>query len=315
MEQLNADLEYATSGAQAGLAQAIADAEAALAGANDDAQGMLQDLTEEKLGAFFDVIDAEKDKVNAWFDDQKEWAEKLYDSYYKESLLATLANKRDSTLAALEASANQAAQNADAANAQLADQLNAIEANNADFNARALANLTAVNDQLQIDSAATAAQINDQFSADAAAENDAKNAFLDQLTEDWGYWLRYAWGYSGYDVAFYNNYDDTKDYSLGSGNGNDIKKYAGADGAYLGLGYQGASGNGGTYGAPHLSGFGYGGVGGVDYLYSGDSQGLAYGSHTGPDKRYGFNDSIVDAAENLSVLLDGYASTYGKRYW
>jgi hypothetical protein len=314
MEQLNADLEYATSGAQAGLAQAIADAEAALAGANDDRQAWLQALTDERLGAFFDVIDAEKGKVNAWFDDQKEWAEKLYDSYYKESLLATLANKRDSTLAALDASANQAAQNADVANAQLADQLNAIEANNADFNARTLANLTAVNDQLQSDSAATAAQINGQFSADAAAENDGKNAFLDQLTEDWGYWLRYAWGYSGYDTAFYNNYDDTKDYSLGSGNGSDTKKYAGADGAYLGLGYQGASGNGGTYGAPHLSGFGYGGVGGHDYLYAGDSQGLAYGPHSGPDKRY-FSDSILDPAEDLSVLLDGYASSYGKRYW
>lgn len=189
--------------------------------------------------------------------------------------------------------------------------MNSIESYNADFNAERLANLTAVNDQLQSDSASNAFVIFDQFSFDSEGENSAKNAFLDALTQSWGYWLKYVWGYSGYETAFYHNYDDTIDYSYGTPP-QDTLKYAGADGHYIGLGYQGNAGV--TNGAPHLSGYGYGGVGGLDYLYSGDHQGLAYGTQTGPDKKY-FNDSILDSAADLSVLLDGYSSSYGRRYW
>ena len=148
--------------------------------------------------------------------------------------------------------------------------------------------------------------IDDSFHAGSDAENAAKNATMDQLVKDWAYWLKYVWGYSGYDTSLYAEYDDTVDYS------NDTFAYAGADGSYLDLGYQGH--NGQSSGLPHLSGYGYGGVGGTDYLYSGDHTGLAYGTQTGPDKKY-FDGSILQPADELAVLLEGYSSTYGKRYW
>merc|ERR1712232_1131271 len=111
---------------------------------------------------------------------------------------------------------------------------------------------------------------------------------------DFGYWLRYLFGYSGYDSGFYTF------------------KFAGADGAYLDLGYQGV--NNGDSGLPHLSGYGYGGQGGLDYSHAGDHTGLAYGTATGPSQAYGFDDSILDPAEDLTILLEGYSSTYGTGY-
>ena len=298
-QQVDADLAAAAAADEADLVQAIADAEAALADANNARQAELQAASVAAVAAFQADIDEEKARVGAWFADQAEWAAKLYDSYYKEHLLETLAAKRDSTLAALDASAATAAANADAANAQLADDLDAAEAANAAFNAATLANMVAFNDQLQADTAATGAAINNQFSADAEAENAAKNANADQLTEDWAYWLKYVWGFSGYDTALYANYDDTVDYSRGS------------DGAFPVVGYQGN--NGQTF-ASDVSGFGYGGIGGTDYLSSADSTRLAYGRVVGPDPAY-FSDSILDPAEELRSLSHGYSESWGAKYW
>merc|ERR1712007_388676 len=117
-----------------------------------------------------------------------------------------------------------------------------------------------------------------------------------------GYWLRYVWGYSGYESEFY---DDTADYSRG---GEGTFKYAGADGTYLDAGYQGV--NYGDSGLPHLSGYGYGGIGGIDYASADDHTGLAYGNVTGPSKDYGFTDSVLQPAAELSTLLDGYSSAF-----
>lgn len=165
------------------------------------------------------------------------------------------------------------------------------------------------NDALAADTADAGQAIHDDFAAGADAENSAKNATMDALVKDWAYWLKYVWGYSGYHASLYAAYDDTIDYSHA---GFDNHAYAGADGAYLDLGYQGH--NGQTSGLPHQSGFGYGGVQGTDYLYSGDHTGLAYGTNTGPDKKY-FSGSVLQPADELAVLLEGYSSTYGRRYW
>ena len=299
-QQVDADLAAAAGADEAGLAQAIADAEAAFADANNARQAELQANSDAAVAAFQADIDEEKARVGAWFADQAEWAAKLYDSYYKEHLLETLAAKRDSTLAALDARAATAVANADAANAQLADDLDAAEAANAAFNAATLANMIAFNDQLQADTAATGAAINSQFSADAEAENAAKNANADQLTEDWAYWLKYVWGFSGYDTALYANYDDTVDYSRGS------------DGAFQVRGYQGN--NGQSFGGRQGDGFGYGGIGGLDYIDASEHTGLAYGSVTGPSPKY-FDDSILDAADQLRSLSHGYSESFGAQYW
>lgn len=299
MEQLYADLDYAHTADEARLAQLIADAEGAFAGANNAMQANLHAVSDAAVAAFQADIDEEKARVGEWFADQSEWAAKLYDSYYKEHLLESLAAKRDSTWAALDARAATAAANADAANAQLADDLDSAEAANAAFNAATMANMIAFNDALQADTAAAAAAIDAQFSADADAEHAAKNAAMDQLTEDWAYWLKYQWGFSGYDTALYANYDDTVDYSRGS------------DGAFPVTGYQGN--NGQSFGSDQ-SGFGYGGIGGTDYLSSADSTRLAYGSVTGPSPKY-FDDSILDPADALRSLSHGYSESWGAQYW
>ena len=106
----------------------------------------------------------------------------------------------------------------------------------------------------------------------------------------------------GVETSLYLSYDDTADYSSGLGPKSfgekqdvDSLSYAGADGAYLDLGLQGIAGNQGGY--PHLSGFGYGGAGGHDYVFSGDATGLAYGTEIGPNKDF-FTGSVLDRKED-----------------
>merc|ERR1712228_1099975 len=259
--QVNADLHYATHSAEDALDVAIAAAEGAFADSNDERKAWMAELTATRVAAFREVINAEKAKVDAWFGDQSEWAEKLYDSYYKRHIIDTLALKASQSHDALDARMATAEQDAADANATLWDLLDSETAGNSAFNAQTATAQRSFNGDLEQATAAAAAAINAQFAADADAEEAAKNAYLDDLVRRWAYWLKYVWGYSGYESSLYAHYDDTVDYSK-FGNGSDTLKYAGADGQYPGL--------------PHLSGYGYGGVGGVDYLYSGDHTGLAY---------------------------------------
>jgi hypothetical protein len=134
------------------------------------------------------------------------------------------------------------------------------------------------------------------------------------VTKNWAFWLKYLYGYAGYETSLYLGYDDTVDYSDGLGpdgfgKADDAHQYAAADGAYLDLGYQGIASTQGGY--PHLSGFGYGGVGGHDYIYSGDSTGLAYGTEIGPNKNF-FTGSVLDRKEDhdLEQMLGQYAASY-----
>merc|ERR1712151_622707 len=101
-QQLNDNMAYATSSSEGALAALIADSEAALEAANDDRQAWLAGIAQDAVDAMTAAVEAEKAQVNGWFDDQAEWAAKLYDSYYKEHLLQTLQSKRDQTLAALD---------------------------------------------------------------------------------------------------------------------------------------------------------------------------------------------------------------------
>jgi len=297
-QQLNDNMAYATSSSEGALAALIADSEAALEAANDDRQAWLAGIAQDAVDAMTAAVEAEKAQVNAWFDDQAEWAAKLYDSYYKEHLLQTLQSKRDQTLAALDERVATSQAQADAANAALQDDLDGQEADFAASNAAQMASMVQFNADLLAATAAAAADINDAFAASADSEEAAKNAFLDQMNQDWAYWLKYLWGYTGYDTALYADYDDTVDYSHGG------------SGTYTDIGYQGHNGQSSGI----QDGFGYGGIGGTDYLDSYDSLGLAYGSVTGPSPDY-YNDSILDPAEDLTTLLEGYSASYGKRYW
>merc|ERR1712151_206742 len=308
-EQVNADLHYATHAAEDALAAAIAAANAAFSDANNARQASMQALTDDRVSTFQAIVADTKAKVDGWFDEKVEYASEIYDSYYKEHLLQTLAERRNQIHEELDARKDTAYTNAALANQLLADILDNEEAEMGYYFDTVQEGMFLHNAALEAATAAAAQNVHDTFSAAADAEEAAKNAFLDQLRTDFGYWLRYLFGYSGYDSAFYTHYDDTVDYSRA---GFDTYKFAGADGAYLDLGYQGV--NNGDSGVPHLSGYGYGGQGGLDYSHAGDHTGLAYGTATGPSEAYGFDDSILDPAEDLTILLEGYSSTYGTGY-
>jgi uncharacterized coiled-coil protein SlyX len=249
----------------------IADAEGALADADAARKKSLSDDAAARVEAMTEAVNAQKDLVNAWFADQIEWAEKLYDSHYKENILETLAYKQEQTLQALDDVITASQDAADAANTKMWDDLDAEAQALAAHNDSELRSLETSNDNLYYDTAATAEGMLESFFDDASDENDAKNAAMDQLTKDWAYNLKYLFGYTGYDSALYADYDDTVDYSVNAGD-------------FSVLGYQGSNGqSSGIEHLNHISGYGYGGIGGTDYLYSGDHSGLAYGSVTGPD--------------------------------
>lgn len=64
------------------------------------------------------------------------------------------------------------------------------------------------------------------------------------MTRDWAFWLKYLYGYQGYETSLYLSYDDTADYSSGlgpksfGGDSHDASSldYAAGTGAYLDLG-------------------------------------------------------------------------------
>lgn len=122
------------------------------------------------------------------------------------------------------------------------------------------------------------------------------NAVMDQNRMDYAYWLKYHAGYQGYESSIYQDFDYGRDYS-------NITGYPRGDGAYSDLGYQGPdladSGVANLPGSAH----GYGGAGGVDFVFSGDATALAYGKEIGPDPRY-FHGSILDATVDTFLGLD-----------
>jgi len=116
---------------------------------------------EARVAAMTEAVNAEKDKVNAWFADQMEWANKLYDSYYKEHLLETLATKLANTLDSLDQRITASQDLADAANADLCDKLDAEQASLDSFNQLTRDNLFANNAALVENTTAAAQDLTD----------------------------------------------------------------------------------------------------------------------------------------------------------
>jgi hypothetical protein len=79
----------------------------------------MYEYTQSRVDVFQGKVDAEADKVDGWFADKLEWADKLYDSYYKEHLINELNHKRDSTLASLQARRDASQADADASHAAM----------------------------------------------------------------------------------------------------------------------------------------------------------------------------------------------------
>ena len=112
------------------------------------------------------------------------------------------------------------------------------------------------------------------------------SAAMDTVVRNFAYYLKYMFGFQGYETSIYQDFDFGADYT-------DILGYPSGDGAYPDLGTQGPDlGNSGEANLP-AGGYGTGGRGNSDYIYSGDHTALAYGKDIGPDSRY-FEGSILD---------------------
>ena len=313
MDAVNAEMTELTTGAAAALAQLSADSAAAFAASNGERLAALGAQTDAAVTGFVAVVDDQLGRVEGWFNDKLAWVERLYDSAYKTHIINELTAKRDNSVESLTKRRQRAIDEGAAAMQRLTDALDAMESRLAGYIANQAAAFAGFVKGLLADTAASGAAINDQYTADSNAELAAKNATADEVTKNWAFWLKYLYGYAGYETSLYLGYDDTVDYSDGLGpdgfGKDDAVQYATADGAYLDLGYQGIASTQGGY--PHLSGFGYGGVGGHDYIYSGDSTGLAYGTEIGPNKNF-FTGSVLDRREDhdLGEMLGQYAASY-----
>merc|ERR550539_2177838 len=192
------------------------------------------------------------------------------DSYLKKHLIKELQATQARLVGELQARTDQAVADGAAAVQGLCDAMDAAEAAQA------------------ADDAAQQAAF-DSFAAQtvaADAEEAGFNATMDQTVQNWAYYLKYLFGYQGYETSIYQDFDFGADYT-------DIMGYPSGDGAYSDLGTQGPDlGNSGEVNLP-AGGYGVGGQGGVDYLYSGDHTALAYGKEIGPDPQF-FSGSILD---------------------
>merc|ERR1712127_650550 len=242
--------------------------------------------TAARVGVCTDINAVNIDKVNAWIGDRLAWAATMMESYQKKHLIAELTATQAAVVAELQARTDQAEADAAAAMASLSAALAAAEAQQAvddAAQAAAFAELAAYVD------ARTAAQIGDRlaaFNAASDAEGAGFSAATDQQVKNWAYYLKYLFGFQGYETSIYQDFDFGADYT-------DIMGYPSGDGAYPALGTQGPDlGNSGEVNLP-AGGYGTGGRGGSDYLYSGDHTALAYGKDIGPDSRY-FEGSILD---------------------
>lgn len=168
---------------------------------------------------------------------------------------AELNAKRDAAVSDLQDRIDAAGALRDSHQHGLASDLAGFEAQmRAHFDAeQARWNAEMAADRAILLAAATATR--DAFAAGADALEAAKNAFADALVQEWAYWLKFIFGYAGYHTSLYYDYNDITDYGAG-------------------------------YDTESPSGFGYGGVTGLDYLDASEQTGLAYGKETGPDEFY-----------------------------
>ena len=239
------------------------------------------------------INQANLDKVAEWIGDKREWLLTQMDSYQKKHLLKQLDTAEIQINAAIQLRTDEAIADAASANQRLSDALDAAEEAQQAHNAGEQSAFDAFVAQTDADTAAAIGALVDGFVANSDAEGAGFSAAMDQTTKNWAYYLKYVSGYQGYESSIFQDFDPSRDYT-------DIMGYPSGDGAYSDLGTQGPDlGNSGEVNLPE-GGYGVGGQGGVDYLYSGDHTALAYGKFVGPDPAY-FTGSILDP---VAIVMD-----------
>jgi hypothetical protein len=249
---------------------------------NDARRSAFYDHTQEKLDAFTADIATQEGKVVAWFGDRLEWVAKLFDSGYKERLVAELEQKRDEALASLAGRQETAETIMATSRAQLDSNLSDLEDRLWDFHSGESDDFADFAEDTLYYFEKDTGVVYDRFCGEVEDEIEAKQAYVDATTQNWAYWLKFIYGYQGYQTSLYQHYDDTVDYGAGfADNNNEL--------------YPGNSSHG----------YGYGGLNGEDYIYSNEHTGLAYGTEIGPDPAY-FSNSLFDHG-HYSDMMDTYA--------
>merc|ERR1739846_152288 len=119
------------------------------------------------------INDVNIGKVDAWIGDRLEWADRMMDSYLKKHLIKELQATQARLVGELQARTAQAV-------------------------------------------AATAAAVGAslaEFGAAADAEEAGFNATMDQTVQNWAYYLKYLFGYQGYETSIYQDFDFGADYT------------------------------------------------------------------------------------------------------
>ena len=253
---------------------------------NNFAKDGLRRQTREMVAECTAINQANLDKVAEWIGDKREWLLTQMDSYQKKHLLQQLDTAEAQLNAAIQQRTDEAIADAASANQRLSDALDAAEQAQQDHNAGEQFAFDSFVLQTDRNTAAAIGVLVDSFILNSDAEEAGFSATMDQTTKNWAYYLKYTTGYQGYETSIFQDFDPSQDYT-------DIMGYPSGDGAYADLGTQGPDlGNSGEANQPE-GGYGTGGQGGSDYLYSGDHTALAYGKFVGPDPAY-FTGSILD---------------------
>ena len=281
----------------AALADLIAAEEGAMQANNAQRKADMQKLTDDRVAQCKAINDTNIGKVEAWIGDRLAWADKMMDGYQKKHLIKELKATKAKLVQDLEDKTAEALADQQNAMTSLCDKLDAAEAAQQAGDAR-MAQMFANLFAFVLDT--TTAQISallDEFNSNADAELAGFMADMDQLLKNWAYWLKYFYGFQGYETSIYQDFDPSQDYT-------DIMGYPKGDGAYPDLGTQGPDlGNSGEANLP-AGGYGTGGRGASDYIYSGDHTALAYGKDIGPDPQY-FDGSILDPSPVMKVYREG----------
>ena len=232
MAKVNGDLADAAGAQLQAQADLIAQSEGRMADSNQALMDALGAYTKERVVAFQGAVGTLSDAVDGWMNDKLAWAELLADGWHKDQLVQELVTRRESILESLDARSAEAQTDADTALANLRDNLDSQTAELQSYDAAMTQGLTGFVAALTAETADAAAVINADFNGKADEQLKLKNDAADQTAEDWAFWLKYLYGYSGYDKNIYRTYDDTIDYDRGF-----TLSYQQADGAYLDLGY------------------------------------------------------------------------------
>jgi len=285
--------------AQAAL---VAEVEGQMAAHNAARKQAMADLTAARVATGEAICDVNLAKIDGWIADRLAWADKMHESYRKRHLIQELNDTSARLHSQFETLRATMLADAQHANDSLWESLGDVAASLAAYNAGMTASLSAtVSDA--IDAFATGADaIADDFSDRGDAGLAKFNANMDLALTNWAYWLKYTYGYQGYESSIYQDFDPAANYS-------DILGFPSGDGAYGDLGTQGPDLANSGEAQLNGSGYGYGGPGGIDYVYSGDHAAQAYGKFIGPSKDF-FDGSILDALDEKKGLIDQTATRY-----